>query len=100
MKIDFDVEASELTSELKSADGYLDCEEIILSNIKKHIAREIPTQDIQSYLKKLQIFFEDKMVINKGSEVAVNYKYGAGFLNTINITPYWHGWMNTKNTKH
>ncbi len=37
MKIDFEYEASELTGELKSADGYLECEAMVLANIKKYI---------------------------------------------------------------
>ena len=43
----------------------------------------------------LQKYFEDKSVINKGNEESVNYKYAAGFLNTINNTPYWHSWGKT-----
>jgi len=93
MKIDFEYEVSQLTGELKPADGYLDCEAIVLANIKKQVATGIATPVVETYLKKLQIYFEDKMVINKGNSVAVNYKYAAGFLNTINTTPYWHNWI-------
>lgn len=95
MKINYDYEVSELTSDLKLADGYLDCETIVLANIKKHYANGISIPVIESYLKKLQIYFEDKMVINKGNADAVKYKYAAGFLNTINTTPYWHSWIKT-----
>jgi len=96
MKINYDYEVNELTGDLKLADGYLDCETIVLANIKKHYANGISIPVIESYLKKLQIYFEDKIVINKGNADAVNYKYAAGFLNTINATPSWHSWI--KNT--
>lgn len=100
MKIDFDKEIIELTNDLKFADSYLECETIVLENIKKNIAKGISIPVIESYLKKLQIYFEDKMVINKGNTVAVNYKYASGFLNTINTTPYWHSWIRTAGDKY
>lgn len=95
MNIDFENEVSDLTGDLKLADSYLDCETIVLANIKMHIANGISIPEIENYLKKLQSYLEDKMVINKGHAVAVNYKYAAGFLNTIIATPYWHSWIRT-----
>ena len=95
MKIDFDYEVSELTRYLKSADGYLDCEKIVLANTKRQLYNRIAIHTIESYLKELQKYFEDKSVVNKGNEESVNYKYAAGFLNTINNTPYWHSWGKT-----
>ena len=52
MKINYDYEVIELTSNLKLADGYLNCETIVLANIKKHFANEISIPVIESYLKK------------------------------------------------
>ncbi|MBS1666405.1 MAG: hypothetical protein JST58_03430 [Bacteroidetes bacterium] len=95
MKLDFDYEVNELCGDLKVADGYLDCETIILANIKRHINNNIPVSFIEGYLKKLQEYFEDKMVINRGNENCVNYRYAAGFLKTIISTPYWHSWIKT-----
>lgn len=95
MKIDFNYEVSELTGDLKSADGYLDCETIVLANIKRQLQNKIAVHSIESYLKQLQKYFEDKSAINKGSEESVNYRYAAGFLKTINDTPYWHHWVKT-----
>lgn len=95
MKLDFEYEISELTGELKEADGYLHCEAIVLSNIKKHIDKNISIIFIEGYLKKLHKYFEDKAVINRGNDDCVNYGYAAGFLNTIIATPYWHSWMKT-----
>ena len=95
MKIDFGLEVSKLTVDLKSADGYLDCETIVLADIKRQLQNKIAVHTIESYLKQLQKYFEDKSVINRGSEEGVNYKYAAGFLKTINDTPYWHSWAKT-----
>lgn len=95
MKIDFNYEVRELTEDLKSADGYLDCETIMLANIKRQLHNKIAVHTIESYLKQLQKYFEDKSVINKGNEESVNYKYAAGFLKTVNDTPYWHHWVKT-----
>lgn len=90
MKIDFEFEVSELTGELSTADGYLECEAIVLANIKKHIDKNISIIFIEGYLKRLNKYFEDKTVINKGNANCANYKYAAGFLNAIITTPYWH----------
>lgn len=95
MKLDFEYEVSELTGELKEADGYLDCEAIILANIKKQADKNISIIFIEGYIKRLRKYFEDKMVINKGNSDCVNYKYAAGFLNTMIATPYWQSWIKT-----
>ncbi len=93
--INFEFETKEIIGTLKLADGYLDCENVIISNIKKHVISGIEINNIEGYLKKLQKYFEDKTVINKGNKDSVNYKYAAGFLTTINATPYWHSWIKT-----
>lgn len=93
MKIDFEIEISTLTPELKGADGYLNCEHVIVTNIKKHVRKGVAIPVIETYLKKLLVFFEDKMLINKGHTDSVNFRYAAGFLNSVISTPYWHSWM-------
>ena len=95
MKINFDYDLSALIKDLKTADGYLDYETNVLVNIKRQLYNRIAIHTIDSYLKQLKKYFEDKSVINKGNEESVNYKYAAGFLNTINNTPYWHSWGKT-----
>jgi len=95
--INFDFETKEIIAALKLAEGYLDCENIITSNMKKHVVNDIEVNVIEGYLKKLQKYFEDKTVINRGNNDCVNYTYAAGFLNTINATPYWHSWNKTTN---
>ncbi len=91
--INFEVETNEIITDIKKADSYLDCENVIINNIKKQVVNGIEVNNIQGYLKKLQKYIEDKSVINKGNNDCVNYRYAAGFLHTINTTPYWHSWM-------
>ena len=90
MKINFDYDLSALIKDLKRADGYLNYETNVLVNIKRQLYNRIVIHTIDSYLKQLKKYFEDKSVINKGNKEGVNHKYAAGFLNTINDTPYWH----------
>ena len=93
--INFEFEVKEIIVDLKRSDGYLDCENIITHNIKKQVSNGIAVHNIESYLKKLNKYFEDKTVINKGNADCVNYGYAAGFLITIIATPYWHSWIKT-----
>ena len=93
MKIDIENEICELTAVLKDAEGYLDCEHVLISNIKKQIKIGIAIPDIEHYLKKLHTCFEDRIIINKGTMASVNYRYAVGFLNSVITTPYWHSWM-------
>ncbi len=95
MKIYFEYDVSELINKLKVADVYLECEAIVLENIKKHTDKNISIIFIEGYIKKLHRYFEDKTVINKGNADCINYRYAAGFLNTIIATPYWHSWIKT-----
>lgn len=95
MKINFEAEVKGLNSQLKVGDGYLDCEHIIVTNIKKQIHSGAAIPEIENYLKQLRAFFEDKVVINKGNMEAVNFRYAAGFLDTVIATPFWQSWMQT-----
>lgn len=93
MKIDFETEVKALITELKPADSYLDCENVIIAHIKKHIRKGTAIPEIESYLNKLVIYFEDKMVNNKDNAGYVNNRYVLGFLHTITTTPYWYSWI-------
>jgi hypothetical protein len=53
MKIDLEYQVSKLTSELKVADGYLECEAIVLANIKKQTDKNIAIIFIEGHLKKM-----------------------------------------------
>lgn len=89
----FEEEASIITKELQHANGYLDCENIILTNLRKHDSNKISILVIESYLKKLLAYLEDKSIINKGNSDGENYTYAAGFLRSITETPYWDRWI-------
>jgi len=73
VKINFDYDLSALIKDLKTADGYLDYETNVLVNIKRQLYNRIAIHTIDSYLKQLKKYFEDKSVINKGNKNSVNY---------------------------
>ena len=39
MKIDFNYEISEMTPDLQQAEGHLECEKVIVNNVRKHIIK-------------------------------------------------------------
>ena len=73
MKINFDYDLRALIKDLKRADGYLNYETNVLVNIKRQLYNRIVIHTIDSYLKQLKKYFEDKSVINKGNKNSVNY---------------------------
>lgn len=89
----FENETKDILYDLNNANGYLDCENVIIYNLKKHVINGVPIPDIDNYLKKLLTYMQDKTVINKGNKEWINYQYAAGFLNTIVSTPNWHSWI-------
>jgi hypothetical protein len=94
MKIDIEKEVKELTVELRPADGYLECENTIITHIKKHIRNGISILDTESYLKELVICFEDRMLTKKADPDNINYIYATSCLKTITTTPFWQSWIN------
>lgn len=89
----FDIETKAMLIELKNANGYLDCENIILKSLGKLENSEVPIISIKSYLKQLLKYIEDKSVINRGNADCENYTYAAGFLRSIIATPYFVRWI-------
>ncbi len=89
VRVVFDKETKAMLIELKNANGYLDCENIILKNLRKHDNNRLPIIAVESYLRKLLKYIEDKAVINKGNADCENYTYAAGFLRSIIGTPQW-----------
>jgi hypothetical protein len=88
MPIDFDLETIEITDNLKQVEGYLDCEKIIIHNIKKHLEKGFDEENIIAYLKKLSVFLNRKIDANQGKADCSNYRYAAGFVNTLLKMPY------------
>lgn len=95
MTINFDVETSEINSKLKQVEGYLDCEKIIIHNIKKNLDNGFDEEYIIVYLKKLSVFFYEKIDANQGKADCSNYRYAVGFVETLLKMPYWKSWMKT-----
>jgi len=95
MAIDFDIETIEVDNKLKQVEGYLDCEKIIISNIKKQLDKGLDDEKIIVYLKKLSAFLYKKIESNQGNTDCSNYRYAAGFVDTLLKMPYWKSWMNT-----
>ena len=89
----FDNETKEINIDLKKADGYMDCERIIIHNLKKHVGNKVSTFDLEAYPKKMLRYIEDKEIINRGNGICINYKYAVGFIKTIIDTPSWHSWL-------
>jgi hypothetical protein len=97
MKIDFDQEITEVSSNLDHAEGYLDCEKIITRSIKKKLDKGFDDEKITMYLEKLSVFLSNKIETNPGNADCYYYRYAAGFVETLLKMPYWRSWI--KNTE-
>lgn len=97
MKINLEYEISELMPDLKSAKGYLECEWLIINNIRKHIKNGFDDESIAEFLKQLLSFFLEKIAATKQTNECINYRYARGFVNTLITTPYWRSWIKTIN---
>lgn len=97
MKIDIQYEISELTPKLESAKGYLECERVIINNIRKQIKNGFDDDSIAEFLKKLLSYFIEKVAATKQTNECINYRYAKGFVNTLITTPYWRSWIKTIN---
>ena len=96
MAINIDKELNEMIASLKPAEGYLDCEKVIIVNIKKHLANKVAVPDLEDYLKKLMQHFENLVAENENFDDNINYRYASQFLNTLITTPYWKSWIHAK----
>ena len=95
MAIDFNMETIEIDNNLKQVEGYLDCEKIIISNIKKQLDKDLDDEKIIAYLKKLSVFLSKRIESNQANADCRNYRYAAGFVDTLLKMPYWKSWMKT-----
>ncbi len=97
MLIKFENEAAEIVSQLKLADGYLDCEKVIIYNIRKQLKNEILGSDVEKYLINLKAYLDIEVINHQTVDDYRNYRYASAFLNTLITIPYWHSWINTIN---
>jgi len=98
MAIDFDGEMTEIAGKLKQVVGYLDCEKIIVNNIRKQLQNGNNDENIILYLKKLSACFDKTVETNKHDANCTNYRFASGFVDTLLRRPYWKSWMNTFET--
>lgn len=95
MKIDFEFEMNVIEPQLKSAKGYLECERVIINNIRNHALKEFDDDSIAEFLKKLQSYLATKVEATKQTTDCINYRYAKSFVNTLVATPYWRSWIKT-----
>ncbi len=95
MIIDFESESIEIHNKLKQVEGYLDCEKIIIYTIKKQLDNGFDDEKIIVYLKMLSVWLAKKREACRGNADGANYRYAAGFIDTLLKMPYWKSWMNT-----
>jgi len=95
MRIDFDYEISEMTPNLQRAEGYLECEKVIVNNVRKHVIRGLDDKVITNYLAKLSTYFKDRIKTLQHTGNCTNYRYVEGFINMLIKMPYWRIWIKT-----
>ncbi|HEY8688165.1 MAG TPA: hypothetical protein VIM07_02950 [Chitinophagaceae bacterium] len=91
--IDFDFEIIEVTYEIMQAEGYLECEKIIIHNIKKQLDNSYDDEKIIVYMKKLCAWFYKKIKVKQGNADCSNFRYSATFMDTLLQMPYWISWI-------
>ena len=97
MQNDFEIEAKEITNELKLATDYLDCEKVVLHHLKKQVKKGLTDSAVEAFMKKLLGYFEARIKATQNRADCVNERYESGFLNTLISTPYWHIWIKASN---
>jgi len=99
MPIETAYEIAEITGQLRSANGYFDCEKVITLNIAKQAANEASVKDIKDYLKTLLERLDELAVQKTANPADINYRYGAGFVKTLITTSYWYSWIKQSSLK-
>lgn len=95
MRLDFDSETMEITNKLKQVEGYLECEKIVIHNIKKHLDHGSNDENVIEYLKKISAWFDEKILTDLHNVDCTNYRYAAGFIDILLKMPHWKNWINT-----
>ena len=93
--MNFTSENEQIANELKLANGYLACEKIILNNILNRFEFGLDDASIENYLKELVTHLEIIIETGKESNFHINYRFAAGFINTLLKVPAWREWVNT-----
>jgi hypothetical protein len=95
LQIDVAAEIREIEQDLSMAEGYFACENIITTNIKKHIITGHDDEKITGYLVKLMAWLEQKANAHSPLIDGINYRYAAAYVSTLLKMPYWKTWIKT-----
>lgn len=95
MPINFDHEINEITENLKKVEGYLECEKIIIHNLKKLLDQGFDEESIKYYLTQLSKYLENRIEHEQNNIDCTNYRYATSFVNTLLKMPFWKSWMQT-----
>jgi len=97
LSIELDNDLYEITQEIKHTDGFLDCEKIIIKNIREQFENGMNEKHVENYLIKLRVQMESRIELNKNTINCTNYRYAAGFINTLLKIPFLRNWLKTIN---
>jgi hypothetical protein len=97
MPIDFQSETKELINNLNGIAGYLDCEKILLHNIRKHIANGVDDTIIIDFLKQARDDFDGMIKDNQSKSDCTNFRFASGFIDVFLKIPNWKAWIRTIN---
>jgi Ni,Fe-hydrogenase III component G len=93
--MDLAIEKEQLREALKHISGYVDCEKIIVRQIRKQVEKGFADAVIESNLKSLASHLEATIEACEDANVQMNYRYVIGFVNTLLRAPSWKNWMQT-----
>ena len=91
--MDMNYEQDFIMDALKNVSGYLDCEKIIVWQIRKHVTKGLDDPAIETYLKNIASHLEAMTETCVDANIQMNYRYVIGFVNTLLRTPSWRNWM-------
>ncbi|AXY73871.1 hypothetical protein D3H65_07700 [Paraflavitalea soli] len=91
--MDMDHEISTVTESLRYVSGYLDCEKIIIRNIRKHLENGIDESNIENYLKALIGYLERSTETGEDANKQMNHRFVIGFIYTLLRTSSWRSWV-------
>jgi hypothetical protein len=97
MTIDLAYEISEMTPDLRMAEGYLACEKIIIQNVRKQLTRGCSDELILKFLQGLSDYYKSRIAELQNMSDCTNYRFAEGFINTLIKMPYWRSWIKTIN---
>lgn len=72
----------------------MECERLIMGNIKKLITEGYSKTVIEAYLIQLLKYFEEKISVNEGIAECTKYRFIESFIKNIIATPYWGSSIN------